>query len=156
MGCNGGVIDWAFEYVQQNGGIDTDEAYPYTGKQGTCSYQASNSVATCSGWYNVDSGNELALQQAVATVGPVAVAIDASQMSFQLYRSGVYSSSSCSSTNLDHAVLTVGYGTASNGQQYWLVKNSWGTSWGMNGYIEMARNQNNMCGIATEPSYPTM
>merc|ERR1712219_34831 len=94
------------------------------------------------------------LQEAVANVGPVSVGIDASHGSFQLYHSGVYKESACSPFQLDHGVLAVGYGEH-DGTPYWLVKNSWGTSWGMDGYIMMARNHNNMCGIATDASYPT-
>jgi len=154
-GCNGGDIDYAFQYVEGNGGIDTETAYPYTGQQGSCHYNAANSAAGCSGWVDLPSGDEDALQQAVATVGPISVAIDASSIMFQLYHSGIYQNPFCSSTNLDHAVLVVGYGT-SNGQPYWLVKNSWGTSWGQQGYFMMARNDGNMCGIATSSSYPTM
>jgi cathepsin L len=152
-GCNGGVTDYAFRYVKQNSGIASEESYQYTGKQGSCQYRSSNKAGTCSGWVDIPPGDETALQVAVATVGPVAVAIDASSMLFQLYRKGVYKNPFCSSTNLDHAVLIVGYGTY-NGQPYWLVKNSWGTSWGQDGYVMMARNQGNMCGIATSASYP--
>lgn len=85
------------------------------------------------------------------------MAIDASQKTFMFYHSGVYSDSGCSSNpeKLDHAVLVVGYGTdASNGKDYWLIKNSWGTGWGEAGYVRMARNANNMCGVANAASYP--
>jgi len=152
-GCNGGAMTSAFQYVEQNKGIDASSSYPYTGTNGTCKYNSANNVGYNTGYQSVETGKELALQQAVALVGPISVGIDAGQPSFQLYRSGVYSSPKCSSVNLDHAVLCVGYGTY-NGQDYWLLKNSWGTSWGMQGYMMMARNENNMCGIATDASFP--
>lgn len=154
-GCNGGEMTIAFQYVQQNKGIDANVSYPYTATNGTCHYSSAVSVGYNSGYRSVQPGKELALQQAVAQIGPISVGIDAGQPSFQLYKAGVYSSAKCSSINLDHAVLAVGYGTTSDGQDYWLLKNSWGTSWGMNGYMMMARNDNNMCGIASDASFPT-
>jgi len=155
-GCNGGLMDDAFEYVKDNKGIDTEASYPYTAEDGKCKYKPKNKGATCTGYVDITEGSEKALQQAVAKIGPVSVAIDASNDSFQLYKSGVYKEPNCSSQQLDHGVLAVGYGTVKKGGDYWLVKNSWGTSWGMKGYIMMARNHNNMCGIATMASYPTV
>jgi cathepsin L len=152
-GCNGGLMDDAFQYIIQNKGIDTEASYPYTAADGYCSYNAANCGSTLAAYTDVASGSEAALQQASATIGPVSVAIDASQSSFQFYSSGVYYEPACSPTALDHGVLCVGYGTSA-GQDYWIVKNSWGTDWGMNGYIWMSRNRNNNCGIATMASYP--
>lgn len=152
-GCNGGLMDQAFQYIQANNGIDTEASYPYTATDGTCKFNAANVGATCAGFTDVTSGSESDLQNAVATVGPISVAIDASRSSFQLYSSGVYNEKKCSSTQLDHGVLAVGYGT-SGSTPYWIVKNSWGTSWGQQGYIWMSRNANNQCGIATAASYP--
>lgn len=153
MGCEGGLMDQGFEYIQKNGGIDTEQSYPYTAQDGTCKYNPRNSGATVTGHVDVASGDESALQKAVATVGPISVAIDASQESFQLYQGGIYNEPSCNSFFLDHGVLAIGYGTE-NGEDYWLVKNSWGTTWGEKGYIKMSRNKNNQCGIATQASYP--
>ena len=117
-------------------------------------YKKSNVGATESGFIDVPSGDERALMEAVAENGPVSVAIDASNFSFQLYRGGVYDEPECSSERLDHGVLVVGYGTE-DGKDFWIVKNSWGPSWGENGYIRMSRNKNNQCGIATSASYPS-
>merc|ERR1712243_30090 len=117
-GCNGGDMQLAYDYILSNKGIDT-EVLP--------------------------SGDEAALVDALASIGPIAIAIDASHMSFQFYSSGVYVENRCGNGDydLDHAVLAVGYGSE-NGSDYFLVKNSWGTSWGLKGYIKMARNKNNM------------
>ncbi|XP_028421220.1 cathepsin L.1 [Perca flavescens] len=153
MGCMGGLMDNAFQYIIANGGIDTEDSYPYEAEDGQCRYNPDTIGATCTGYVDVEQGNEGDLKQAVATVGPVSVAIDASHVSFQLYQSGVYDEPECSSSELDHGVLAVGYGS-DNGHDYWLVKNSWGLEWGDKGYIRMTRDKNNQCGIATAASYP--
>ncbi|CAL9687210.1 unnamed protein product [Knipowitschia caucasica] len=152
-GCNGGLMDSAFKYIRANGGIDTEDSYPYEAQDGVCRYDPSNIGAKCTGFVDIPAGDEKALQEAVATVGPVSVAIDAGHTSFQLYQSGVYDEPECSSSELDHGVLAVGYGSDGN-SDYWLVKNSWGLSWGSKGYIMMTRNKHNQCGIATAASYP--
>lgn len=152
-GCGGGLMDNAFNYIKANGGIDTEASYPYKARDGRCKFKKSNIGATCTGHMDIEKGSESQLQYATATVGPISVAIDASHMSFQLYHSGVYNEPDCSSTALDHGVLVVGYGT-NKGEDYWLVKNSWGKQWGMEGYIMMSRNKDNQCGIATAASYP--
>jgi len=142
----------AMQYIIANGGIDTENSYPYTAEDGTCSYNAANSGATLKSFVNVQTGSESDLQVKVQ-MGPTSVAIDASQSSFQFYSGGVYNEPNCSTSQLDHGVLAVGWGTDSS-TPYWIVKNSWGTSWGMNGYIWMSRNLNNQCGIATMATLP--
>ncbi|XP_064488085.1 procathepsin L-like [Ornithodoros turicata] len=155
LGCEGGSMDNAFEYVKRNDGIDTEESYPYTARDGSCKYNPSTEGATVTGYDDVESGSEDALKSAVGTVGPVSVAIDASHKSFRFYQSGVYDEPNCSTKDLDHGVLVVGYGSGLNGD-YWIVKNSWGESWGDKGYIFMSRNRDNQCGIASEASYPVV
>jgi cathepsin L len=153
QGCNGGLMTSAFKYVQANKGIDTEISYPYTAKAGTCHYSVANIGATITSYKTIAAGSETALTSAITTQ-PISVAIDASKNSFQLYKSGIYYEPSCSSSNLDHGVLAIGYGSDTTGANYYLVKNSWGTSWGTAGYINMARGRNNNCGIATSAAYP--
>jgi len=148
QGCNGGLMDNAFKYVEKNG-LCTEAAYPYTGRDGTC--KASSCTASpnseITGYKDV-THTENALGSSV-DIEPISIAIEADQSGFQLYKSGVFCGT-CGQ-NLDHGVLLVGYGTST--EDYWKVKNSWGTSWGEAGYIQMCRNKNE-CGISDEPSYP--
>jgi cathepsin L len=152
-GCNGGLMDDAFEYIIKNHGIDTEASYSYraTGPN-KCEFKAADVGATISSYHDIQSGSESALQTGVDKT-PVSVAIDAGHNSFQLYKSGVYYEPACSTSQLDHGVLAVGYGN-SGSSNYWVVKNSWGADWGMAGYIQMSKDRNNNCGIATAASYP--
>ncbi|TVU16502.1 hypothetical protein EJB05_40070 [Eragrostis curvula] len=155
-GCNGGMMDDAFAFIARNGGIDTDEDYPYTGRDGKCDLvKKARRVVSIDGFEDVPRNDEMSLLKAVAHQ-PVTVAIEAGGREFQLYESGVFTGR-CG-TSLDHGVVAVGYGTdEANGKDYWLVRNSWGADWGEAGYIRMERNVTSRagkCGIAMEASYP--
>eukprot|EP00057_Strongylocentrotus_purpuratus_P002480 XP_003724610.1 PREDICTED: cathepsin L1 [Strongylocentrotus purpuratus] len=153
-GCNGGWPAWADEYIKSNGGIDTEVGYPYEGVDDSCHYRTSDVGATITGFAEVEADSEKALEKALAQVGPISVCIDATQPSFQLYESGVYDEPDCSSTALDHCVTAVGYDSTADGDKYYIVKNSWGTTWGQEGYIWMSRDKQKQCGIATNATYP--
>ncbi|KAF1519000.1 UNVERIFIED_CONTAM: Cathepsin S, partial [Eudyptes robustus] len=151
-GCGGGWRTKAFQYIIDNRGIDSDDSYPYTAQDGACHYNPTARAATCSRYVELPHGDEAALKDAVANVGPISVSIDASQPTFFLYKTGIYHDPSCSQ-EVNHAVLVIGYGS-SDGEDYWLVKNSWGAHFGEQGYIRMARNRGNHCGIASYGAYP--
>jgi C1A family cysteine protease len=150
QGCNGGLMDNAFKWIEKNG-ICTEAAYPYTsggGSSGTCKTSCAKAV-TLTGFTDVP--NEGAMLAALAK-GPVSVAIEADKSAFQLYKGGVLDNAKCGK-KLDHGVLAIGYGTDS-GKGYYKVKNSWGASWGESGYIRMVQGKD-QCGIADSASYPT-
>ncbi|GAB6023071.1 hypothetical protein CHUAL_007162 [Chamberlinius hualienensis] len=151
LGCDGGMMGSSFQYIIDHNGIDTVSPYTATSAPGDCKFSTVNVGCTISSFSYVPTGSEIELQSAVDGQ-VVSVAIDASHLSFQLYTCGVYNEILCSSTQLNHGVLVVGYGHLPGGD-IWLVKNSWGISWGEAGYINMSRNKNNQCGIATEASY---
>ena len=156
-GCLGGIAPDEFKYIQHNKGIDTEKSYPYiSGKTGVahkkCKFEKSTVGATITGFVLLPRADEDALGIAVAAHGPVSVSMDGQGSGFQFYSHGIYSHDGfgkpCSKDNSNHSVLIVGYGPG-----YWLVKNSWGKGWGMEGYIKVKRG-NNMCGIANEAIYP--
>jgi len=155
-GCNGGWMDSAFQYITANKGIDTESSYPYEARDRKCRFNKTTIGATDVSFVDIKQGNETDLENAIATVGPVSVAIDASQDSFQFYKTGVYYEPQCSSQELDHGVLAVGYGVTDKGVKYYIVKNSWGASWGDKGFLLMSRERKNNCGIATSASYPVV
>jgi len=154
QGCNGGLMDDAFQYIITNKGICTEASYPYTAVTGTCQTTCKN-VATISSFADVPAGNETALLTA-AGQQPISIAIEADQSGFQFYSGGVYDDATCG-TALDHGVLIVGFDTdtGASGKDFWIVKNSWGNTWGEAGYIRMVRNKN-QCGLANMASYPTV
>ncbi|KAF2365893.1 Peptidase C1A papain C-terminal [Trinorchestia longiramus] len=185
-GCNGGVMDDAFIYIRNNGGIDTEESYPYEGKKGTCRYDPAHRAATVTWFEDVSDGDEAGMQQALALHGPVAAGVDATHSDFQFYSDGlegrggvggeegrkkgwleggrereegkggasIYKRENCTKENLNHGVLVVGYGVTEEDEEFWIVKNSWGSEWGENGFFKLARNSNNMCGVTSQASYP--
>jgi C1A family cysteine protease len=153
QGCNGGFMDDAFTYIKGNG-LTTEAAYPYKAVQGACAISGKTlaiAVGAVKGFVDVPSGDENALQAAVAQQ-PVSVAIQANQIAFQFYSSGVLTGT-CGK-RLDHGVLAVGYGVDGS-TPYWKVKNSWSASWGEGGYIRIQRGTDK-CGIADAASYPLM
>jgi len=153
-GCSGGQMEGAFKYLIEHGQC-TLASYPYTAKDGSC--HSCSAVVHFSSCSDVKPNDQLSLKAAVS-IQPIAIAIEADTRYFQSYSSGVLTSSSCG-TQLDHGVLIVGYGVE-NGQKYWLVKNSWSASWGENGYVKIARsdstNDAGICGIAMDPSFPSV
>jgi len=156
MGCNGGLPSQSFQYIMSNKGIDTEDSYPYEGVDGNpCRYEVANIGANVVNEMNITEGDESGITDAVANVGPVSIAFDVEDDFFS-YSSGIYSSTQCGNkpTDVNHAVLVVGYGTDS-GNPYWIIKNSWGTDFGMDGYFWMAKDVN-MCGIADCAAYPVI
>jgi C1A family cysteine protease len=157
QGCNGGLMDDAFQYIITNKGITTEDAYPYSATgPNTCEAKGKPVAATLSGFKDVAVNDELALETAIVQQ-PVSVAVEADQSVFQFYSGGVMDST-CG-TQLDHGVLAVGYGTDA-GKGYYKVKNSWGSSWGEKGYIRLGRgakfNPSGQCGIQMVASYPVV
>ena len=157
QGCNGGMMDYAFQYVISNGGITCESDYTYSATgPNTCAAKGKPVCAKISSYVDVVANSDQALMAAIAKQ-PVSVAIEADQASFQFYSDGVMTAA-CG-TNLDHGVLAVGYGTL-NGVDYYKVKNSWGTDWGMDGYILLGRgaafDPNGQCGILMSASYPVV
>ena len=154
-------MDNAFDYIinKQKGGIDTEASYPYRGEDEKCAFESSEDGAKIANWTDVPSGDEDALLDALATVGPVSVALDASRQ-WQTYAGGVLAPrkwlGGCSSdpSKADHGVAVVGYGTDPTSGDYWIVRNSWGSAWGEDGYVRLKRGVN-ACGVANFASYPT-
>lgn len=156
--CSGGDINAALRYVAASGGLQPEAAYAYVGQQGACrGFGATPNSAASVGapqWAGL-YGDEGVLEQLVASQ-PIAVAVEATDPDFRHYRSGVYAGSPSCGQRINHAVTVVGYGADGVGQEYWVVKNQWGTMWGEAGYMRIARRSGASCGIATYAYYPTM
>ncbi|CAH1419302.1 unnamed protein product [Lactuca virosa] len=150
-GCDGGSMTDVFKFIIENGGIDTDKDYPYTAERGEC--KKHKNVVSIDSFEDVPEGNESELQKAVANQ-PIAAAMEMDDMDLQFYDRGIYDGLCGSSANA--GLVVVGYGTE-DGNDYWLVRNSWGSGWGEEGYIRLKRNveeTTGKCGIATLASYP--
>ncbi|KAI1701240.1 papain family cysteine protease domain-containing protein [Ditylenchus destructor] len=159
-GCSGNYIDSALLYAKQNNGIAKETSYPYTAMDGYCHSDSSSSWQrahiTSYHYYYLDANiDENTLKDTLAEVGPIVVVIDSNAPKFALYAGGVYYDPDCTE-NPVHAMLLVGYGTDPNFGDYWLIKNSWDTTWGENGYMRLARNRGNHCGITVETAYPVV
>lgn len=146
QGCEGGQMDAAFTWIETNG-LCYESAYPYTGTDDTCKESSCTAEVKVTSFVDIAEGNTDDLKTAVGTVGPVSVAVNANTF-WQLYSGGIFDHM-CNKNKLDHGVLAVGYGT-----NYWKVKNSWGESWGEEGYIRLT--EGNTCGIAQDASYPVV
>lgn len=152
FGCKYGRASNAYRYIIHNKGIDLNSTYPWKGKKSwLCHYKKLGTNPIVRGIMTLPSRNETALAAALATVGPIAVAIDARSNKFRFYKQGIFNESSCSSTAVNREALVVGYEGS-----YWIIKNSWGIHWGQRGYIYMARNGRNLCGVATRALYPVV
>lgn len=157
-GCSGGLMDNAFDYLikKQDGGIDTEDSYPYLGKNSKCEFNVNNVGARILNWTDIPIGDENSMLDAIANVGVLSVALDASKQ-WQLYNGGIlkpreYLGCSSDPGRADHGVAIVGYGSE-NGEDYWIIRNSWSKNWGENGYLRLIRGIN-ACGVANYASYP--
>lgn len=154
-GCNGGYMNNAFDYIIMNQGISSEDSYGYMEQQQMCQEYYVKSSAQIAGYVDVTPNDEEELKKAVARQ-PVSAAVTACR-NFHLYGNGVFQED-CG-TQLNHAILIVGYGTTEDGLKYWLIKNSWGESWGENGFMRIQRDaasREGLCGIAKQASYPTL
>lgn len=161
LGCNGGLMDNAFKFDEKSGGLCSEKDYPYKAAVGTCNTKCTDVPGSIvKTFVDVPPSDERALLAALA-MQPISIAIQADQLAFQFYRDGVINDESCGKKgDVDHGVLAVGYGTDLETQiPYWLVKNSWGESWGDAGYVKLARNSTNewgMCAILKMSSFPVV
>lgn len=156
LGCQGGATENAFKYMNDAGGIDSEQSYPYIGHQQTCQFDRQKVQGKTTGFVVINSQDDTSLKDAIANVGPIASVMDGSPVSFQFYSHGIYDSKDCSSSHsrVNHAVTIIGYGVDNGGKPFWLIQNSWGTDWGESGIMKLARENENQCGIANFASYP--
>ncbi|XP_052220910.1 procathepsin L-like isoform X4 [Dreissena polymorpha] len=152
-GCRGGWMNNAFNYIRNAKGVNTEQCYPYSGSDNRCRHRKDCIGASISGHQNVGK-SEHSLASSLSSVGPITVAADCSDRGFMYYRNGVYYNRNCNGNVPNHAMLSVGYGNSSG--KYWIIKNSWGTTWGDKGYVFMAKDKGDTCGLSKFASYPTL
>lgn len=155
VGCGGGYQEYGFEYIIQNKGVAKSEPYPYKMKDDKCSYRSNIKGADMKAFAVIEPGDEQKMKEVIATLGPLACSMNAGVESFVLYKEGIYDDEECNKGEVNHSILVVGYGSE-NGQDYWIIKNSWTDKWGEGGYAKIPRNKNSFCGIASECSYPLL
>ncbi|CAH1391940.1 unnamed protein product [Nezara viridula] len=155
-GCDGGFMDSSFNYLKDVEGLESENSYPYEAKNNTCRYNKDKVVpgTKVKAYYDIKELDDDALLAAVATVGPISVGVTAANDGFLYYEKGIFDGESCGG-DITHAILLVGYGSE-NGEDYWLVKNSWGLDWGEDGYMKMTRSIKNVCEISSMASYPIL
>ncbi|CAH0391631.1 unnamed protein product [Bemisia tabaci] len=147
LGCGGGSLRNTLKYIQGTGGLETYKDYPYKAKQETCQFKKDKAVVRVISWAVLPPRDEHALKVAVWKVGPIAVSLNASPATFQLYHSGVYDDPECSSDFVNHAMLLVGYTKDS-----WILRNWWSDEWGEKGYMYLKRGANR-CAISNYAAY---
>lgn len=147
LGCSGGSLRNTLRYLETSGGLMRAEDYPYANQQQRCRFIHQMAVVNVSSWNILPPKSEDALKIACATIGPLAVSINAAPRTFQLYGDGVYDDTSCASETLNHAMLLVGYT-----KEYWILKNWWGQNWGEGGYMRLQRGSN-LCGVSNFAAY---
>ncbi|XP_064187500.1 procathepsin L-like isoform X2 [Anguilla rostrata] len=145
--CVGGRPSLAYMYIMQNGGIQAEDSYPYVMEERNCVANRSKNVVSVKDWKYVPPGDEQAFEDALVTIGPIAVVIDTTTRNFQFYRKGVFYDPKCSIWKQAHAVVLIGFGTEGP-EEYWTIKNSWGVYWGEEGYMRLAKNRQRHCGIS--------
>ncbi|XP_060537680.1 procathepsin L-like isoform X2 [Pantherophis guttatus] len=153
-GCDGGIMELAFETVRKQGGINSEKSYPYDGTDGeSCRYEPEESITRCNSFGQIMENDEKGLQEAVAKIGPVSVGVDARSSKFHFYKSGIFGEHNNGKQELTHAMLIVGYNHSSEGKGYWILKNSWSTLWGEKGYMRLAKGSN-QCNVAEHAVFP--
>jgi cathepsin L len=151
--CFGGVEFKVFEYIRDRGGISAQSDYPYTGKFGECRRADKPVNISVKGYGFVQSENSETFKRALVSEGPLTIGVDQTQESFMRYAGGIYFEPNCEENYLTHAVLLVGFGVE-DGEEFWVIKNSFGVTWGENGYMRIAMNRGNDCGVKKAAEFP--